>query len=87
MCPLAFRVYVSFRLFEKFGKLSVMPIIRPGNLEFSGDVMGLSFPARVQACVRAVPRIIITPELTLPSRWGLSFIPWWNIVKPLTVFM
>ena len=78
-------MYVSFRLFEKFRKLSVMPIIRLGNLEFSGDGMGLSFPARVQACVRAGPRIIITPELTLLIRWGFSFIPWWNIVKPLAV--
>ena len=59
---------MSLGLFKKLGKLSVTPNILPGKFELSGDVTGLSFPARDQACVRAGQIINITPALVLPWR-------------------
>ena len=87
MSPFDFQWYVSVEKFDLFGKLRVIPIVRPGNLEVGGEVIGFSFPARVQDSVRSGLIIIITPELIRPCCWGFSFIPRWNNVYPLIVSM
>ena len=75
MSPFYFRWYVSVKKFELFGKLRLIPIVWPGNSEVRGEVIGFSFPARVQARVRSGLRIIITPALIRPCRWGFPLIP------------
>ena len=45
MLPFAFRWYVSVERFDLFGKLRVITIVWPVNLEVGGEVIGLKFPA------------------------------------------
>ena len=83
----AFKWYVSVEQFDLFGKLRVILIVRPGNLEMWGGVTGFIFPARVQACVRSGLRVIITPALIYTCRWSSSFIQQWNTIYPLIMSM
>ena len=76
MEPLAFRLKVSVGRFEKFGKLRVTPIIQPGNFDTGEEMTGFDFPTRAQAWVRAGLRMIVTPALVHPWRWGFALIPW-----------
>ena len=66
MIPFAFRWYVSVEQFDLFGKLRVIYIVQPGNLEVGGEVIGFIFSAHVQARVRSGMRIIITPAFVHP---------------------
>ena len=76
MEPLAFCLKVSVGRFEKFGKIRVTPIIRPGNFDTGEEMTGFNFPACAQAWVRAGLRMIITPALVRLWRWGFAIIPW-----------
>ena len=76
MEPLDFRLNVSVGRFEKFGKLRVTPIIRPENFDTGEEMTSFNFLARAQAWVRAGLRIIVTPALVHPWRWGFALIPW-----------
>ena len=60
MLPFAFWWYVSVERFDLFGNLRVIPIVRPGNLEVGGEVIGFNFPAHVQARVRSGLKMIIS---------------------------
>ena len=69
MEPLAFRLNVSVGRFEKFGKLKVTSIIRPGKFDTGEEMTGFNFPGSAQAWVRSGLRMIITPALVRPWRW------------------
>ena len=87
MEPLAFRLNVLVGRFEKFGKIRVTPIIRPGNFDTGEEMTGFNFPACAHAWVRAGLGMIITPVLVRPWRWGFSLSPWWKMVYPQIVIM
>ena len=75
MIPFALQWYVQVKHFDLFGKLRVIMIIRPGNLEVGTAVIDFKFPVCVQAHVRSALRIIIMTALIHPCHWGFSFIP------------
>ena len=76
MLPLALFEEVSNLRFERFVKLSVTPINRPGYFELGLDWMGSSLSALVHARVISGPRIIITPALFRPCAFVRDSIPW-----------